>query len=462
MRLRFFPYMTSLALVGFLALTSAPRESTAQCISTTEILLTDADGFEWDIMTTGAISNGSIDSYDVGMALLIDGAFFPESAQVTELNGRQVVSGPEVMSGLEITRRVYVPDTDGWARFLEHLDNPTGADITVAVRIETNPGSDSGTVITGSYSGDQTLDLNDHWLTTDDGSDGAGDPSLTHSYWGDGAAVTTATVGMTVFDCASADGPTAEFSVTVPAGGSAIVMHFAAQSQNRADSITKANTIDLLPPETLVGIPPEDIPLIVNWGLAFCGDGNVSVGEDCDDGNTVDDGNGCDAACLRNDVCGDGAVQDLFEGCDDGNDVDDGNGCDAACQRNDVCGDGVVQDLYEECDDGNAADDGNGCDDACQRNDACGDGVVQDLYEECDDGNTADNDGCSSTCTVEDLPPDAGPTPPDAAGAPDAGDGGGDVDGCCQSSSPLDSVPPLALILLGVLLIFRRRRPIVG
>ena len=33
----------------------------------------------------------------------------------------------------------------------------------------------------------------------------------------------------------------------------------------------------------------------------------------------------------------------------------------------------------------------------------CGDGHV-DSGEACDDGNTADNDGCSSTCVVEDCP----------------------------------------------------------
>jgi cysteine-rich repeat protein len=55
-------------------------------------------------------------------------------------------------------------------------------------------------------------------------------------------------------------------------------------------------------------------------------------------------------------LCGDGTVQGLFEQCDDWNVVDDGNGCDETCQRNDVCGDGTVQDLFEPCDDGNAAD----------------------------------------------------------------------------------------------------------
>jgi cysteine-rich repeat protein len=162
-----------------------------------------------------------------------------------------------------------------------------------------------------------------------------------------------------------------------------------------------------------------------------CGDGQLVADETCDDGNDVDDGNGCSATCQRNDVCGDGIHQALYEACDDGNTdngdacvdgctlascgdgylhagveacddgntTDDGDGCSATCQRNDVCGDGVVQDLYEQCDDGNTDDDGNGCSATCQRNDTCGDGVVQDLYEQCDDGDTDDDaNGCSATC----------------------------------------------------------------
>ena len=136
-----------------------------------------------------------------------------------------------------------------------------------------------------------------------------------------------------------------------------------------------------------------------------CGDGiTQSLYETCDDGNTIDDGNGCSAACQTNDVCGDGSIQSLYETCDDGNAIDDGNGCDAVCQTNDVCGDGVVQSLYETCDDGNAIDDGNGCDASCMTNNVCGDGSVQSLYETCDDGNAIDDgNGCDTSCQRNDV-----------------------------------------------------------
>jgi cysteine-rich repeat protein len=55
-------------------------------------------------------------------------------------------------------------------------------------------------------------------------------------------------------------------------------------------------------------------------------------GEACDDGNTVDDGNGCDAQCQKNAVCGDRVIQTQFEACDDGNQAS-ADGCSADCKQ---------------------------------------------------------------------------------------------------------------------------------
>ena len=60
------------------------------------------------------------------------------------------------------------------------------------------------------------------------------------------------------------------------------------------------------------------IEIEVDYDLtaATCGDGIINEGEECDDGDTVDSGNGCSANCARNSDCGDGSVQSLFESCD--------------------------------------------------------------------------------------------------------------------------------------------------
>lgn len=62
-----------------------------------------------------------------------------------------------------------------------------------------------------------------------------------------------------------------------------------------------------------------------------CGDGIVTLGEECDDG--VNDGGyeECGPGCVLGSRCGDGVVQD-GEDCDDGNRLD-GDGCGSACRR---------------------------------------------------------------------------------------------------------------------------------
>ncbi|MFT5992972.1 MAG: cysteine-rich repeat protein [Bradymonadia bacterium] len=108
--------------------------------------------------------------------------------------------------------------------------------------------------------------------------------------------------------------------------------------------------------------------------LPRCGDGIVDRGEQCDDGNVIED-DGCSHLC-RVPGCGDGVLQE-GEACDDGNLVDDDE-CTNACLRP-VCGDGVR--AGDEVCDGAPA---NVCTDECtlQR---CGDGLVQSeslLYDE--------------------------------------------------------------------------------
>jgi cysteine-rich repeat protein len=126
--------------------------------------------------------------------------------------------------------------------------------------------------------------------------------------------------------------------------------------------------------------------------LPECGDGILQMGEECDDGNTMN-GDMCSTVC---DIieCGDGEV-DPGESCDDGNTVND-DACPNSCELP-GCGDGILQ-MGEECDDGNDVDDDT-CSNACDAN-LCGDSEV-DPGEQCDDGNTMSGDGCSATCDTE-------------------------------------------------------------
>jgi fibro-slime domain-containing protein len=146
----------------------------------------------------------------------------------------------------------------------------------------------------------------------------------------------------------------------------------------------------------------------------YCGDGNVSNGEQCDEGPLNGSGYGhCSAACTFGARCGDG-IKQAPEQCDDG--IRNGasnDPCQADCTLK--CGNGVV-DPGEQCDDGVTNNTGGygKCNPNCTLGARCGDGVKQ-PPEQCDNGT---NNGSYGTCN------------PDCTLAPYCGDG--HVDGTEQ------------------------------
>jgi MYXO-CTERM domain-containing protein len=250
-----------------LAVSLAPARASAQCTcpATSSPALTDGGAFLWDICGDGNVMNGSIDAYDEGMMLRINGVYFGGGTPTTELSGRQIVHGPRALGSLMVTRKIYVPTTERWARWVDIINNPTAAGVTAAVRIETNCGSDSSTVVTGSQSGDTVFTVADRWVTTDD-FDASGDPSLNHNLFGPGAPIPPTSVGMTVFSCSGTEGPFQEYTLTIAAGQTVALMYFGGQNNNQADSMTNARAIDAMPDTILYGLTTE-LTQIVNWSV---------------------------------------------------------------------------------------------------------------------------------------------------------------------------------------------------
>ncbi|HEX3130768.1 MAG TPA: carboxypeptidase regulatory-like domain-containing protein [Thermoanaerobaculia bacterium] len=223
--------------------------------------LTDGDGYRWDVSTTGEINSGTDFAFYGGLELAMNGEYFPGfSTGTLRKNHRELEIGPWSSAGLLVTRKLFVPDDDGLVRYLEILDNPGAASTTVIVTIPSYLNSYTDTVVLRTSSGDLVLSPADDWLATDDSADGTGRPALGFAFSGAGAAVQPITASL------ASDGQLAiQFQVTVPAGGRAILMHFAVQNHDRATVLAAAQALAAQSGSALSGLTAADRPKIVNF-----------------------------------------------------------------------------------------------------------------------------------------------------------------------------------------------------
>ena len=181
--------------------------------------------------------------------------------------GRQVLFGTQTMLGLQVTRKVFVPSNDSFARWQTVLTNPTGAPITVNVISSNNLGSDANTVIDSSSSGDASASTADYWVSTFQNYSGttSSDPRLAHVVWGPGGAGPS---GMTFAN--GDDNPYWSFQVTVPAGATRILLHFVTGQPSRAAARAKAAQIATSPLSATAAacMTEQERGEIVNFGAA--------------------------------------------------------------------------------------------------------------------------------------------------------------------------------------------------
>ena len=217
--------------------------------------LYDADGFLWDIRSDGSISNGTSDAYDGGLDLSGFPSFATGSA---EQDGREIAIGPATIGSVEVIRKIYVPDDQGFARFLEIVTNTSAVPVNHTLNINTNLGSDSGTQLIGTSSGDTLFDVNDDWLVTDDSNDGGRDPSMLHVVAGPGGQRPSSA-------SQSSDSIRLAYDLTLAPGETKVVMHFASQNANRAAALAKAPTLASLGIDALAGMSATEIGQVVNF-----------------------------------------------------------------------------------------------------------------------------------------------------------------------------------------------------
>ncbi|MDB5333722.1 MAG: hypothetical protein JWP03_4873 [Phycisphaerales bacterium] len=95
-------------------------------------------GTQWDVQADGCIGPGDADIYDAGGRLFVGAnQQYSPNAQQAQLDAtaNEIVLPSMPLAGLNVSRRVAVNAKEGWCRWIEVLENPTGAAIKTTVHV---------------------------------------------------------------------------------------------------------------------------------------------------------------------------------------------------------------------------------------------------------------------------------------------------------------------------------------
>lgn len=258
--------LTSFALLGTVCLLHAPGVARATDLTSSIGERFDfLDGLGGSRSSDGSMSDGGGDAYDGCYYLDVNGTRYnaPTGAAVLTMGGRQIEMPAVSIGTLSVRRIMYVPATGAsYARYLEVIENGGSAATTATVTISGNLGSDFGTVLRSTSSGDTALTVADAWFNTDDG--GLYDPPLAHVLQGTSGAVRATSVSLV------GDQMSYSYSVPVPAGGRAVIMHFAVQQTTSEAAQADARYLVDAPDDALLGAD-EWVDDIVNFGVSVAG-----------------------------------------------------------------------------------------------------------------------------------------------------------------------------------------------
>ncbi len=238
--------------------------------------LTGTDGFRYDAGCVGMLERGgTVDgrltrAYENAYGLRVNGSWANSgNGARLELNDRQVAYEQHALAGVVSARKVFVPEAGGFARYLDTITNPTAAPVTIQVQIEGRLGG----VVTQIVSPEQT---NNTYAVTlaapSTGSDGEGPvehsvrPALAHVFAGVNPQTPTEAAHFQRLDGTSYY----RWTVTVPAGESVTLMHFAVQRDPTDTAGAEAQAqalVNLSDPNALAGMTAAERSRVVNFRI---------------------------------------------------------------------------------------------------------------------------------------------------------------------------------------------------
>jgi len=212
-------------------------------------------------------TTNQVDAFDNGIMVWVNDELFvaPAAPQITPIS---VAADPAFMSGLQVSVDYLAIQSDPILRTQAVFTNPSSSPITATITLTTNVGSDDGTQVIGTSSGDTTFTTADHWIITDDSSAGGGDPTNIHVLGGANTGPSAET-GLTVFSNAGTQGVLARFSLTVPANSTRRLLFFNELSSSAGKAVINVTRYETLEPNNplLIGLSEGAQAQVANFQI---------------------------------------------------------------------------------------------------------------------------------------------------------------------------------------------------
>ena len=167
---------------------------------------------------------------------------------------------------LQVSRKVFVPTNDSFARWLNVVTNTGTTAATFNLIIANNLGSDNNTVIVSSSSGDNVATTADNWVSTFQNYSGntSSDPRLGHVLQGPAAQTPLSFV----FFADGDDKPYWTYTVTLQPGETKAIANFVAVQPSKAAANAKAAELSGLPTNAVQCLATTERAEIANFAPA--------------------------------------------------------------------------------------------------------------------------------------------------------------------------------------------------
>ncbi|MBU4327254.1 MAG: hypothetical protein KKB91_05855 [Proteobacteria bacterium] len=178
-------------------------------------------------------------------------------------DSRQLNFAAQTIGSLQVSRKMFVPSNDTFARWLNIFTNTGSTSQTLTAVTANNLGSDSNTRIVSSSDGNTTASITDTWVSTfqNYSTTTSPDPRLGHVLQGPGASVGLANIYFTD----GVDSPYWAYTFTLKPGETKIIMNFATGQPSKAAANAKAAELVGLPVNTLQCMTPVEKTQVVNF-----------------------------------------------------------------------------------------------------------------------------------------------------------------------------------------------------